>query len=585
MSALFQRLGRALPERHAPGRSSFATEPKALRDWIGHLPLANPNATAKLLVTALHEMNQLQLEAGQRMAAMEALRGPIAHVVASLDRMINADVFPLPPAKQQLGQQISEFDRELAMGYTALIHDVCAPAGAVPFLRGKTVTFALVRAVQHCGALLYRAYLMYQAPPEGVWQTLHDLFQFAVGVRLDEKRVEDPLRGGEQTSVRDNYTQSLLIALSNPYRFTQKENAEIHALTRVLSSYCELRPGRAPEGAIAVQVDKDAGPGYLPEEREVPRQDVWAFQISGLTRFLDSELARVTPGAETVEFKPGGSAAVVHVDLGLVERLTQTWTGTAARGQTRLPAGHRLDCVIGLHSVHYVLCGNIDFDAFLRSIRGVAISLRESDRIAAWTASGESARIIRNDVRVLDQSLSGYRLQWEKTEGLRVKVGELMALAPPAEDGEAQDWMVGTIRWLRLLENGAMETGVALLSRRALPVGLRTFDANHAPRAPMRGLLLESLAGDADARTILAPHLFDRSASEVEVMHPADPFAATPEPLVEMLKQPRMAELGSAYVQIFIDSASVVPGEGEEMSLDAGYEVPERIVIATGSDS
>jgi len=77
MSALFQRLGRALPERHAPGRSSFATEPKALRDWIGHLPLANPNATAKLLVTALHEMNQLHLEAGQRMAAMEALRGPI----------------------------------------------------------------------------------------------------------------------------------------------------------------------------------------------------------------------------------------------------------------------------------------------------------------------------------------------------------------------------------------------------------------------------------------------------------------------------------------------------------------------------
>ncbi len=585
MSALFQRLGRALPERHAPGRSSFVTEPKALRDWIGHLPLANPNATAKLLVTALHEMNQLQLEAGQRMAAMEALRGPIAHVVASLDRMVNADVFPLPPAKQQLGQQISEFDRELAMGYTALVHDVCAPAGAVPFLRGKTVTFALVRAVQHCGALLYRAYLMYQAPPEGVWQTLHDLFQFAVAVRLDEKRVEDPLRGGEQTSVRDSYTQSLLFALSNPYRFTQKENAEIHALTRVLSAYCELRPGRAPEGAIAVQVDKDAGPGYLPEEREVPRQDVWAFQISGLTRFLDSELARVPAGAETVEFKPGGNAAVVRVDLGLVERLTQTWTGTAARGQTRLPAGHRLDCVIGLHSVHYVLCGNMDFDAFLRSIRGVAISLREGDRIAAWTASGESARIIRNDVRVLDQSLSGYRLQWEKTDGVRVKVGELMALAPPAEDGEAQDWMVGTIRWLRLRENGAMETGVALLSRRALPVGLRTFDANHVPRAPMRGLLLESLAGDADGRTILAPHLFDRSASEVEVMHPADPFAATPEPLVEMLQQPRMAELGSAYVQIFMDNVSVVPGGDEEMTLDAAYEVPERIVIATGSDS
>jgi hypothetical protein len=584
MSALFQRLGRALPERHAPGKSSFAIEAKALRDWIAHLPLANPNATAKLLVTALHEMNQLQLDPTQRMAAMEALRAPIAHVVASLDRMVNADVFPLPPAKQQLGQQISEFDRELALGYTALVHDVCAPVGAVPFLRGKIVTFALVRAVQHCGALLYRAYLMYQSPPEGVWQMLHDLFQFAVAVRLDEKRIEDPLRGGEQVSVRDSYTQSLLFALSNPYRFTQRENAEIYALSRVLAGYCELRPGRAPEGAIAVQVDKDAGPGYLPEEREVPRHDVWAFQISGLTRFLERELATAPDTAESVELKPAGTAGV-HVDLGLIEKLTQTWTGTAARGQPRLPAGHRLDCVIGLHSVHYVLCENMDFDAFLRSIRGVAISLREGDRVATWTASNESARIIRSEVRVLDQSLSGYRLQWEKSEGLRLKVGELMALAPPAEDGEAQDWMICAIRWLRLLPSGAMETGVSLLSRRALPVGLRTFDANHVPRAPMRGLLLESLSGDA-ARTILAPHLFERSASEIEVMHPADPFALTPEPMVEVLRQPRVAERGGAYVQIAIDAVADQEQGGEDAAMSAAAnDVNDGVAVLTGSDS
>jgi hypothetical protein len=584
MSALFQRLGRALPERHAPGKSSFATEAKALRDWIGHLPLANPNATAKLLVTALHEMNQLQLDPAQRMAATEALRAPIAHVVASLDRMVNADVFPLPPGKQQLGRQISEFDRELALGYTALVHDVCAPVGAVPFLRGKLVTFALVRAVQHCGALLYRAYLMYQPPPEGVWQMLHDLFQFAVAVRLDEKRIEDPLRGGDQVSVRDSYTQSLLFALSNPYRFTQRENSEIYALSRVLVGYCELRPGRAPEGAIAVQVDKDAGPGYLLEEREVPRHDVWAFQISGLTRFLERELASAPAATETVEIRPIGAVAT-RVELSLIEKLTQTWTGTAARGQARLPAGHRLDCVIGLHSVHYVLCENMDFDAFLRSIRGVAISLREGDRVATWTASSESARIIRNDVRVLDQSLSGYRLQWEKTDGLRVRVGELMALAPPAEDGEAQDWMIGAIRWLRLLPSGAMETGVSLLSRRALPVGLRTFDANHVPRAPMRGLLLESLSGDG-ARTILAPQLFERDASEIEVMHPADPFAATPEPLVEVLQQPRVTERGSAYVQIAIDAvAGEEPGGEDTAMAAAANDVNDGIAMLTGSDS
>lgn len=581
MSAIFERLARTLPERHAPGKSSFAIEPKALRDWVDHLPLANPSATARLLLNALHEMNQLKLDPAQRMAAMESLRGPIAHVVASLDRMINADVFPLPPPKQQLGQQISDFDRELALGYTAVVHDTCAPAGAVPFLRGKLVTSALVRAEQHCGALLYRAYLMYQAPPEGIWQTLHDLFQFAVGVRLDEKRIDDPLREGEQVSVRDGYTQSLLFALSNPYRFTQRENAEIHLLTRTLAAYCELRPGRAPEGAIAVQVDRDAGPGYLLEEREIPRDDVWAFQISGLARFLDSELARLPPGAETIELK-GAGGAVLKIDIGLIEKLSQTWTGTAARGHTRLPAGHRLDCVIGLHSVHYVLCENMDFDAFLRSIRGVAISLRESDRVASWTTSavGEVTRVVRNDVKVLDQSLSGYRVLWDKLDGMRVKVGELLALAPPADAGEPQDWMVGAIRWLRLVGGGAMEAGVELLSRRAQPVGVRTFDDGRVPRAPMRGLLLEPLAGEAgSAPTILVPHLFDRHASEVEVMHAADEFAATPEPVVELLQQPRVVERSSSYLQIILQpSSEAEPADGAIAAAN------DDVVLAASSD-
>src|SRR5215475_2064714 len=121
MSAIFQRLARALPERHAPGRNAFAIDAKPLRDWIDHLPLANPNATARLLMNALHEMNQLRLDPTQRFAALETLRIPTAQVVSSLDRMVNADVFPLPPAKQQLGQQISDFDRELALGYTAIV--------------------------------------------------------------------------------------------------------------------------------------------------------------------------------------------------------------------------------------------------------------------------------------------------------------------------------------------------------------------------------------------------------------------------------------------------------------------------------
>jgi cyclic-di-GMP-binding protein len=557
MSALFQRLVRDLPERHAPGKNSFATDGKPLRSWISHLPLANPGATARLLIGGLREMNQLRIDPLQRLDALEMLRRPVDQIVATLDKQILGDSFPLPPQKQQLGQLAQEFERELAQGYGAVVYDLCAPAGAVPFMRGKAAAHALTRAIQHRGAYLYQAYLLYHAPPAGAWQNLHDLFQFAVAVQVDDKAFDDPLCGGAQISARMAYIHALLLALSNPYRFTQRENSEIYNLTRIWATRCELRQGRAPAGAIAIRTDSDQSLGYLPEERETPGEGLWALEFSGLLRFLEGQLAMLPPGITTTQFRLRGGVTV-HVDVAFVERLMRSWENGAERGQQRLAAGHQLDTVIGLHDLHFVLAGNQDFDSFLRKTRGVAISLHESDRVASWASSpggGAPVKVKHLCAKVLDQSLGGYRVVWEKIEGMRVKVGELLGLAPLADDGDAQDWMIGAIRWLRIESSGAMDAGIELLSRRALPVGLRSFDAQNVPRSAMRGVLLEALNTTEDAAaqgSILAPHLFDREASEIELTRPADPFSWPTEAVVETLRDIRVSENGGGYLRVDI---------------------------------
>lgn len=560
MSALFQRLVAELPERHAPGKNSFAADGKALRNWISHLPLANPGATARLLTGALREMNQLRIEPLQRLDALEMLRPSVDQIVTWLGRQTLGDSLPLPPQKQQLGQLAQDFERELALGYGAVVYDLCAPAGAVPFMRGKAVALALTRAIQHRNAGLFQAYLLYRAPPAGAWQALHDLFRFAVAVQADDKPLEDPLCGGAQISVRMAYMHALLFALSNPYRFTQKENCEIYELTRIWSMHCELREGRAPQGAVAVRTDADMSPGYLPEEREVPGEGLWAFEISALVRFVEGQLAMLPPGLATTQFRLRGGP-VMHTEVAFVERLMRSWDAASERSRQRLAAGHQLDTVIGLHDLHFVLAGNQDFETFLRKTRGVAITLHESDRVATWAAGANGnvpTRIKRLCAKVLDQSLGGYRLVWDKIDGVRVRVGELVGLAPPAEDDDTQDWMVGTIRWLRIEPNGAMDAGIELLAPRALPVGLRSYDANGVPRAAMRGVLLESMhAGEeTPLRTLLAPHLFDRDAHEIEVTKPGDPFAWPPEAVVETLRGVDVVDNGSGYLRVDLNPAA-----------------------------
>ena len=552
MSALFQRLVHGLPERHAPAKTSFATDAKSLRQWIAQLPLANPGATARLLIGALREMNQLRVDPQQRLDALELLRPHVDRVVETLIKQVIGDSFPLPPQKQKLGELAQDFEHELALGYCATVFDFCAPAGAVPFLRGKPVMLALVRALQHRGACLYQAYLRYHAPPSGAWQNMHDLFRFAVAVKLDEKSVDDPLYGAP-TSVRLAYAQALLFALSNPYRFTQRETCEIYALTRIWAEHCGLRQGRAPDGAIAIRTDNDRSIGYLPEEREAPEVGLWAFEINGLIRFLEGHLALLPPGTLTTQFGLRG-APVAQTHAAFVERLMHTWSSRAERGQPRLPAGHMLDAVVGLHDLHYVLAGNLDFDSFLRKNRGVTISLQENEYVAAWAGPGSAQVYVkRPPAKVLDQSLGGYRLLWEKLDGMRVKVGELIGLATVAEDEDTQDWMIGAVRWLRIDPSGSMETGVELLARRATPVAVRSMNGHDATGATLRGVLLDTLdanGAEAAAAAIMVPQLFDHELREIELTKPGDPMGWPPEPTVETLTGINAQDHGGGYLRI-----------------------------------
>jgi hypothetical protein len=568
MSVLFQRLVHGLPERHVPAKTSFATDAKSLRQWIAQLPLANPGATARLLIGGLREMNQLRIDPQQRLDALELLRPEIDRIVTTLGKQVIGDCFPLPPQKRKLGELAQDFEHELALGYCAVVYDFCAPAGAVPFLRGKPVVLALARALQHRGACLYQAYLRYQAPPSGAWQNMHDLFRFAVAVKLDEKPVEDVLYGAP-TSVRLAYAQALLFAMSNPYRFTQRENSEIHALTRIWAEHCGLRQGRAPDGAVAIRTDCDRSIGYLPEEREAPEAGLWAFEINALVRFLDSHLALLPPGTQITQFGLRGAPAV-HTHAAFVERLMRLWDTRAEREQERLPAGHLLDAVIGLHDLHYVLAGNLDFDSFLRKTRGVTISLQENEYVAAWAGPGSAQMYVKHPpAKVLDQSLRGYRLLWEKLGGMRVKVGELIGLATMAEDEEIQDWMIGAVRWLRIDPTGAMETGIELLARRATSVAVRSMNADQPIGATLRGVLFDALdgpCGSSDGATIMVPQLFDHELHEIELTKPGDPLGWPPEPTVETLTGIRAEEHGGGYLRIEIPSGT--PG-GQPKSIPA----------------
>ena len=552
MSEHFQRLQRLLPERTAPGSNALTRGTKALRDWLDHLPYANPNLAAIRLMGALNELNASKLEPQQRLDALELLRRPIQDIVDGLNKQMQSDAFPMTAAKLQAGETAHDFERELAMGYLAVVCDQCAPNGKLPFLRGKIVALALTRAIQHQGARLWNAYQLHCTPIVGVWQCLHDMFLFAVDVRCDEKADADALTGGAKISPRSAYMQALLHAFAKPYHFTQKENAELRAALPAMASLCDIRPGYAPEGAIAVCTDGDRSPPGPPRGRQAPIESLWQLDMSVLRSSLETGLAARREDQRSVQV---ASRAGARAELSgmLAERLVKIWGGRGERASLRSTEHVVLDTVLGLQGVHFVLSNNVDFDTFQRRAHETDQDGPVDGRAQIWASAEQSSERARHArAQTLDRGIGGYRLRWDRSEEVRARVGELIALA--STESETHEWAVGVLRWLRVDALGAVEAGVEILSRHARAVSVRSLDANGLPRAPMRGMLVVPTQADAAGQVqpyIIVPHLFDREAIAVELTR-FDESSLHGRARVETISDMHIRDRGGLYLQIVL---------------------------------
>jgi hypothetical protein len=383
---------------------------------------------------------------------------------------------------------------------------------------------------------------------------MNALFGFALNARLDDKTVDDPLAGNGQTTPRQTYAHALLLAISNPYRLTQKEIHEAYQVTRAWAPSTVLRGAIPGEDVFAVPLDEDRGPGYLPEERSTEGAARLSFDTAALETELERQLTLVGNLSGNLTFRTRGGATT-SVTNDMVRRLIATWRFVPDRAHRRLPAGHEIDTLIGLHAVHYFLAGGVDFETVVRRACGTAIHVTERERNSSWAAGpGDAGRPEQHRARVVDQSLGGYRIVWDRADTVRARVGEIVAVAPvPLENGtdDERDWMVGAIRWLRIGAQGSVDAGIELLARTARAAVVRSMDAYRHPRPSVRGVLLQGLRVDGARPTgLLAPAVLERNAPSYELRLMPERWSAQEDTEVVQLETIDIAELTASFMRV-----------------------------------
>ncbi len=516
----YRSLGANLPERLPGARDALPADPRGLRAWVERLPRANQQAYQKELMRALHDFRGRQLDGFSRLEAMEVLRPMLLEAITLLTSRLQGSSFPLTEGKADTGRQLLMLQSELALGYRMAVVEACAPAGKVPFLRGGPVALALTRAMYHHLRWLATSYFLYRPPEPGAWQQLYALAAYASAHRLDSKAVEDPAeRRTLSTGLLQN--QAVLMALANPYRYSQRELTELWTLTRDLAASIEMTPERFAAGGALALIDTDLPPTFMSRAPDPREGDVLWVDMRKLDAFVRGVLSRA--GNDSEAMVRLGRDHRMTVSRHLLERALEGWSQDLTRASLRLDGGFTLDTVVGLSALHYHLAGQLDFDSFMREVRGVStIAL---DR-ASWAHAGtDAASAPIAAARILDQSLGGYRLRWDASQGVRARIGEVVALSLPMEE-DGRDWMIGVVRWLRYDDLG-MEAGIDLLTRRGYAVGLRVLDEVGSAQVPIRALGLMPLSGEeTDLERFLLPARMELAGAQLEVARSANRWAA-----------------------------------------------------------
>ena len=504
MSDSYKRLCEDLPA--ATGGAGFATEPRKVKAWVAALPRANAQATEQELARALASLASQRLEGGARLGALEEIRAAAIESITLLERQFSTSPLPLPPDKARAAAVAESFHVLMAHAYRGAAVDLCAPSGSVPFLRGGAVLTALERAAWHYSRALAMAWRVYRPASAGVWLGLHRVHRFAVQLKLDRKATEDKVAGAS-VDVNSIYVQALLLAAVNPYAFGQAEQDSLWPIARAFTARCGLVE-QAPDGlAPVVPDDADRGPGTGAGEES---HSLW-LDLRAFADEVERALSRVRDGQS--EIVPAAGPGF-RVGNDLLIRLRRAFGQIAARGLVRLPAGHRLDTVLGLSGLHYFLAGQRDFDTFMKQSAQGTVHVIAG---AAWTQGAASmTKVPRFTGKVLDQSLGGYRMAWASAEQARARVGELVGLNF-GDEGEEQAWMVGVMRWLRYEDDGSLSAGVELLSRRSSAVALRVVSADGGNRQVNRAIEVFPIDG-TPGRCFVANAVIE-SGSRVEVIH------------------------------------------------------------------
>jgi hypothetical protein len=490
---------RIAAERVAPPRE-LEIRPKQVKAWLESLPLVKCLDAAATLSSHVASLNRAKLDVDDRVQILESYRAVTSTVLEELEAIYDKAALPLGARARDALYAARGLAFEIASGYLVAIEEKTGKRLA--FGAKKQLPLLALRAMEYFSAELRASYKSYSPVPPGLWHEMHQLYLYAdkEGVAAEPADAEHP------ATLADTYCESLLLALTDPYRLVHGEADRILTLIRGLRGLVTLgqaRPATRSGGHFLVPCDTDRPPKPALSANDDAGGANWRLLD---TNGIVDKLRQRKLAHESGNVSQTASRSVGPEGLALMGRLALLWGDPPKRAYRRDPMETSVAICVGLKAIgHFVsLEPNADIAKEGEAIRaGITMPLQAmpDDEAAKTTPVYEWD--------VVNQSEGGLKVRRMSNALQTVVVGESVGIKLTGRPR----WTVGVTRWITQHDDGTMEFGVQFLSGAARSVWVQ-HEQSASPQAKP-GLVL---ADDEGAQSLLTvPNMYnDMRVFEIE---------------------------------------------------------------------
>ena len=495
MTAVF-----ALPaDRSSPPRD-LEVRPKAVKQWVESLPLAQPLDSARKLALHATSLNHTKVDPDDRVQILESYRTVTGVLFDELDAVYSKAVIPLAPKAKEALSIARQLASQMAIGYRLAIAD---RSGKLLGFGKKQLPLLMLRTMECYATMLRAAYKSYTAVPEGLWRQVHQLYLDAERERVVAEIVDPETKD----AVINVYVECLLLALTDPYRLnpgeTDKCVQQIRS-ARAPVTLGQMRPPTRTGGHFIVPCDQDRPPKPALSANDDMGGPNW--RLLDCNPLVDKVRMRLN-AVETGNVSATTKSLVTPDTLALLKKLVMLWGDPPKRANRRDPAEGSVAVCVGLKAVSwFVALEPKDAQAEKAMLQqGITVPLQRPD-------FSEAADMPVFEYDIVNQSEGGLKVRRTGATPHALAVGEVVGL----KQAQRPRWRIAVVRWVTVLEEGGLEFGVQFLAPWARTVMVQPTIAS-AGTQPRQALLLADEDQPDRYETLLAPSNLHSDLREFEV--------------------------------------------------------------------